>query len=317
MRNFKISLSNDPNFRKKNGSNVKMVVAAIPAYNEEVTIGSVVLKALKHVDKVIVVDDGSSDKTADIARAAGAFVISHDRNKGYGAALKTCFEIARKINADAMVILDADGQHDSDEIPIVLAPVISGEADIVIGSRFINKNINNNIPIYRKIGIRILNLITGVAGKRVSDSQSGFRAYSKRAIDIINLTENGMGAGSEILLLANKNGLKIVEVPIYCRFDIGEPSQNPISHALSVISFLLKFISKERPLLLLGIPGLMLIFVGIFLGFHVIEIYQRTNLLALGTAIMSMLFIVVGTLSVFTGIILRSIKKLMEKINIT
>lgn len=298
--------------KKTGNSDVTVIVAALPAYNEEVAIGSVVLKALKHVDKVIVVDDGSPDKTAEVARLAGALVMRHERHRGYGAALKTCFETARKINADAMVILDADGQHDSDEISIVLAPVISGEADVVVGSRFIGKN-PNKIPTYKKIGIRILNLATRVAGRRVSDSQSGFRAYSKRAITIVDPAESGMGAGSEIVLLAHENGLKIVEVPINCRFDVEGSSQNPISHGLSVISFMLKIVSEKRPLLFFGVPGFILICVGGLLGFHVVEIYQRTQLLTLGTLIITVLLIVIGVLGVFTGIILQSIAKLLSR----
>lgn len=288
-------------------------MAALPAYNEEVTIGSIVLKALKYVDRVIVVDDGSSDGTAEVARLAGAFVVRHKKNKGYGAALKKCFETARMINADAMVILDADGQHNPDEIPILLAPIISGKADVVIGSRFIGSN-QNRIPIYRKIGMRILNLTTRIAGCRTSDSQSGFRAYSKKAITTIDPTQSGMSAGSEILLLAKKNGLKIMEVPINCRFDVKGSSQNPISHGLNVISFLVKLISEKRPLLFFGVPGFILICVGGLLGFYVAEIYQRTHLFAYDTAMVMFLFIVVGILSVFTGIILHSIKRLINRI---
>lgn len=192
-----------------------MIVAALPAYNEEVAIGSVVLKTLKYVDKVIVVDDASSDTTGEIARLAGAFVLRHDKNKGYGGALRTCFEVAKKFDVSAMVILDTDGQHDTSDIPAVLRPIISGEADVVIGSRFIGKN-QDKIPTYRMAGNKILNMAIRVMGVQVTDSQSGFRAYSKKAIDVIDPSENGMSAGSEILTQCYQNGLKIVEVPIHC-----------------------------------------------------------------------------------------------------
>ena len=222
-----------------------IIVAALPAFNEEATIGGIVLKALRYVDKVIVVDDGSSDETSKVASLAGALVKRHERNKGYGAALKTCFETARKIQADGMVILDADGQHDPDEIPIVLAPILSGEADVVIGSRFIFKN-QVEIPIYRKIGIKILNLIMWVLGLEVLDCQSGFRAYIRQAINTIDPKESGMGASCEILLQAHKNGLRILEVPIKCSYNVASSTKNPLSHGLSLLLSLLKLSIRRQ-----------------------------------------------------------------------
>jgi glycosyltransferase involved in cell wall biosynthesis len=220
-------------------------IAVVPAFNEEAAIRSVITRTQKHVDMVIVVDDGSSDKTIEIARSVGAFVIRHVKNKGYGAALKTCFEAARKVNADWMVIIDGDGQHDPDEIPIVLAPIISGEADIVVGSRFINKK-QNNVPIYRKLGIKILNFVTRLVGPEVLDSQSGFRAYSRSAISIIDPTESGMGAGSEILIQGYENGLRIKEVPATCNYQVKGSTGNPVFHGLRVLSSLIRLANKKR-----------------------------------------------------------------------
>ena len=172
------------------------IIAALPAYNEEVAVGSVVLRAGEHVEKVIVVDDGSTDRTKEVAELAGAVVVRHGSNAGYGAAIKSCFQKAKELDADILVILDADGQHDPDEIPHVLQPIYEG-VDIVIGSCFITNG--NSIPAYRKFWMMVLNSATNAGSKnKVSDSQSGFRAYSKNAIGSLRFRRNGMG--TEIFL---------------------------------------------------------------------------------------------------------------------
>jgi glycosyltransferase involved in cell wall biosynthesis len=216
-----------------------MIIAGVPAFNEEATVANVVFQAKAHVSSVIVIDDGSSDRTSEIARLAGAVVVRHKSNEGYGGALKTCFAMARKLHADAMVILDSDGQHDPEEIPIVLAPVTSGKADIVIGSRFIGKY-QNSVPPSRRIGIMLLNFVTSLLGPNVLDSQSGFRAFSARAISLIDPSESGMGAGSEILIQACEKGLKIVEVPTHCSYESRVPLSTTFTRGLEVLLSLVR-----------------------------------------------------------------------------
>ena len=174
-----------------------LMVAAIPCFNEERFIGSVVLTVKKYVDKVVVVDDGSTDASVEIAGGAGAIVHSHDCNKGYGAAIRTCLSRGKELGADVLVIIDADGQHDARDIPRLAKPVLDGEADVVIGSRF--RGEGSNAPLYRRLGQRILNTATSVgSGRKLSDSQSGFRAYSSKALNTLSLTENGMSVSSEM-----------------------------------------------------------------------------------------------------------------------
>lgn len=298
--------------RQINYRNKLKVVAALPAYNEEVAIGSVVLGARNYVDQVVVVDDGSTDRTAEIAEAAGAIVVKHEVNTGYGGAIKGCFEAARTYGADVLVILDGDGQHDPSDIPSLVEPVVQEEADIVIGSRFNGKE--NKIPFYRRLGIKTINIFTNVASNgRVTDTQSGFRAYSRRAIDSLDVRDAGMGVSSEILLLARNNGLSIKEKPIFCRYDVEGSTHGALGHGLSVLYSILKFVELERPVISLGLPGLALILIGLALGYNVVEIYAATSQLAVGSALITVMLIVVGMLAIFVSMVLHAIKITFER----
>jgi len=169
------------------------LVACIPAVNEEKNLARVILLAQRHVDKVIVCNDGSSDLTGEIARRLGAEVIDHEKNMGYGASLRSLFSKARHMNADLMVTLDADGQHDASNIPTLIDPVIQGKADVVIGSRFLNEEGKNNVPTYRRKGIALItSMARTVSFNHITDAQSGYRAYSKKALSLIDPTEFGL-----------------------------------------------------------------------------------------------------------------------------
>jgi len=188
-------------------------VVCIPAYNEEIKIKEVVKKALPYVDKVIVCDDGSTDKTAVLAKKAGATVISHETNLGYGAAISTLFDYCRKNNAEIMVTLDGDGQHNPDQVPDLVNVILKHNVDVVIGSRSLRDD--KDLPSYRRTGIKIItSTINSATNLKVTDSQSGFRAYSRTAIDLIHPSESGMSVSTEILLKISNNGLSMAEVPI-------------------------------------------------------------------------------------------------------
>ena len=209
------------------------VVAVIPCYNTEFHIAEVVTKCLPHVDQVIVVDDGSTDDTAEVARKAGAKVISHERNMGYGGAIKTGFREAQRNGNDIIVTIDGDGQHNPNEIPLLLEPILGGEADLVIGSRFLSNN--HNMPNYRNFGIRVITWLWNVFSKiKVSDSQSGFRTYNKALFKDLTLSENGMSISIEILEKARKKGVTITEVPVSCHYTHSTISLNAIKHGLMV-----------------------------------------------------------------------------------
>ncbi|MFC2027587.1 glycosyltransferase family 2 protein [Chloroflexota bacterium] len=215
------------------------IIAGIPAYNEERFIGEIVYKASQFVDDVIVVDDGSTDHTAEIAEAAGASVIRHDVNRGAGAANKSCFNEARRRNADVLVTLDGDWQHNPDKIPQVAVPVLLGEADLVIGSRFITNH--NHMPAHRKIGNHIITWLCNLGSqKRIGDTQSCFRAYGKKAIHLLNSTEQGFGFSVDLLIQSRVNDLTITEVPISCIYHTTSHTINPIPHGLSVILAVIK-----------------------------------------------------------------------------
>ena len=293
--------------------NRKTIIVALPAYNEEVAIGSVVARCKKYADHVIVIDDGSKDHTAEIARLVGAEVITHEKNGGYGASVKTCFEVAKKRDVEAMVIIDADGQHSPDDIPALINEMIRSKSDIVIGSRFVNGNGKmQKIPAYRKVGMRVLDTATDFGmGYHIADSQSGFRIYSRNAIRNINLDNDGMAAGSEILIQAADKKLKIEEVPINVRYDIDNTSsENPISHGLGVLGNIIRLVSQRRPLLFFCVPGALLIVAGAIFGVIALNIFNMTRDISVIYTVGGAISVMVGIFSIFTGFVLSSIQNL-------
>jgi glycosyltransferase involved in cell wall biosynthesis len=290
-----------------------MILAAIPAYNEEIAIGSVVLRAKKYVDAVLVIDDGSSDATADVAAAAGAVVLRHERNQGKGIAIRDAFLKARELQADILVCIDADGQHNPDEIPRLLDPIRKGEADMVIGSRFLT--IRSRIPAYRRAGQEFLNFLTNrVSHSDVTDSQSGFRAFSRTAIQTLPMDEDGIGIESFLQRAAYDQHLKIMEVPITCRYDVEHASKmGSVRHGFTVINTVLRIVEERRPLLVFGVPGITLFVLGMVLGFWVVSVYSHTHELAIGSALIAVLTVTVGIFSVFVGLMLHAISNVLAR----
>jgi glycosyltransferase involved in cell wall biosynthesis len=286
------------------------IIIGMPAYNEAKYIGSLVLRARRFADEVVVVDDGSTDPTTSIALLAGATVVRHEHNQGYGSTVRTLLNEAKKRDASILVVLDADSQHNPDEIPRLVEGIKSG-ADIVIGSREMQKN---KIAGYRRLGQKVLSRMTGVASRlHLTDTESGFRAYSRKAIDTLELKETGMAVSSEIISAAASKGLEIAEVPISVDYTEDGSTLHPVKHGLGVLNRILVMISERRPLLFFSLFGGISLAIGLATGLVVIwKFYSGTYVLATGLAMVSILFITVGMLTVFTGIILNVLIKRID-----
>ncbi len=220
------------------------VLVGIPAYNEANTIESVVADALAYADEVVVVDDGSSDETAQLAKAAGATVIVHPENRGYGATIQTLFTRAHETGASYLVTLDGDAQHDVSDISTLVEACDDSDASVVIASRFLGGS-RSSIPLYRQFGLAVVNGLSNLAirlrggSTTISDTQSGFRAYDATAIETVADAENiglGMDASLDILFHVVSHGHSIAEVPTTINYNVeGSSTHNPFIHGFSLI----------------------------------------------------------------------------------
>jgi len=291
--------------------NITMNIACIPAYNEEFHIENLVKSTKKYVDSVVVCDDGSTDNTANIAKNAGAVVISHKTNKGYGAAIISLFDYARKNNAEIMITIDGDGQHDPNQIPLLLNTMIQHNVDVVIGSRFLNQN--TEAPGYRQRGIKIITSAANYGTDlKISDSQSGFRAYSNNAINAIHPTEEDMSVSTEILFKISNKGLSLAEVPIVVSYDGDTSEHNPVSHGVSVLANTIKFASIKHPLQFYGIPGIFLVSIGIILGALFLDGYLNNQVILYGMMAGSVVLFLLGSILSVTAVILFSMVNLIR-----
>jgi len=282
------------------------VIAAIPCFNEERFIGSVVLKARSYVGQVLVIDDGSIDNTALVAEKAGATVIRHHSNQGKGMAVSTAFEHAREMGCIALVLLDGDGQHEPADIPSLLRPVLEGEADMVVGSRFLR--IKSRIPRVRALGQRILTFFTNLGSRvKLTDSQSGFRAFSPKAMEALSFAEKGLSVESEMQFLAKDASLRVVEVPVGVGYH-DRARRSPVAHGVGVFNSIMGLISRRFPLFFFGVPGLIALAFGLWQGAKVVQGYDSTGDFYIGPALLAVLLCTVGTLSLFTGLILYTIR---------
>jgi glycosyltransferase involved in cell wall biosynthesis len=242
------------------------VVAVIPAYNEERFIGSIVLKTRQFANQVIVVDDGSTDQTAQLARAAGAIVVSQNGNHGKGTALNAGLQAATELHPDVVVALDADGQHGPEDIPALVAPILGCDPtdgrcssdngstapppkyDLVIGSRYLDDL--SDVPRHRVWGHWAFNLLTRtLSGEPASDSQSGFRAFSRRALEAIDFSSNGFSVESEMQFIAHEHGLKISEAPVTIRYT--DPPKRGVIKQACWVAGIMRPAGSARPLLFL------------------------------------------------------------------
>ena len=288
------------------------ITIGIPAYNEEKNIAKIIIKLKKITDSIIVCDDGSSDMTSEIAKNLGVIVISHKKNMGYGAAIRTIFEKSAEIDSDILVTFDADGQHRIEDVSRVLHPLENNEADIVIGSRFLGKQ--SNVPNYRKLGIKVITQVTNSSIKtKLTDSQSGFRAYSKQVLSKISLSEVGMGISTEILIKASSEGLRITEVPITILYSGDTSTHNPVSHGTSVLFSTIKFTSIEHPLKFYGIPSVIFLTIGVIFTSLAVQYYVDVGRLNTDLTLIGAGTILVGIILLISAILLYSLVSVVRE----
>jgi glycosyltransferase involved in cell wall biosynthesis len=290
------------------------IMVGIPCYNEEVAIGSLVLRASQYADQVVVLDDGSADKTAEVARLAGAHVLVHDANIGKGAALRDLFAYATQSGFGIIVIIDGDGQHNPDDIPKLLDPLLRDEADVVNGSRYLDGKARST-PRYRRFGQVVLDRVIhlGLNGDvTITDTQSGFRAFSIKSAPFFKFNFDKLTIDSEMLMDAANAQLRIKEVGIGVRYDVGRSSEHPVSHGLQVLTGVLRSIEFNSPLLAFTVPGLIFVAVAAGIAAFVIRAYFILGHVVFGPTLLMLLFMLVGTFLVFTGIILHSVAALSD-----
>ena len=288
------------------------VVIGIPAYNEEKNIAKIIVKLQNIANKIIVCNDGSTDLTSEISNKMGAIVINHPKNLGYGAAIKSLFSKARELDADVLITFDADGQHRIEDINKVLEPIEHNNADIVIGSRFLDKKMK--IPAYRKFGINAITKMSNITTKKkITDSQSGFRAYNKKSLQEIIPSDNGMGVSTEILIKANKKSLRVIEVPIIILYEGETSTHNPMSHGISVMLSTMKFISIEHPLKFYGIPGLIFLLTGFIFIIWAIQVYTEYGLIITNITLVGIGATIVAMMFLMTSIILYSLVNVVRE----
>ena len=289
------------------------IIVGIPAFNEEKNIASIITKLSTIADTILVCDDGSTDLTATIAKKIGAVVIKHEKNLGYGAAIRSLFLKAKDLDGDVLVTFDADGQHRIDDIKNVIKPIVNQEADLVIGSRFLDES-EKEVPQYRKVGIKVITKITNASiKKQLTDSQSGFRAYSRKIISELNPSETGMGVSTEILIKASSKNFRIVEVPIKIIYEGNTSTHNPITHGSSVIISTIKYTSLQRPLTFYGIPSVVFLIIGGVFSYLAIQFYVEVGRLNTNLTIMSASTVLIGIVLLITAILLFSLVSIVRE----
>lgn len=290
------------------------IVAGMPMYNEEETIGSVVTRTLRYVDEVICIDDGSSDASARIAEACGATVIRHRVNRGYGGALKTLFLRATELDADALVLLDSDGQHESSDIPKLLQPILDGEADFAIGSRFVDGGGGTDMPAYRRLGIKVITAASNLSSDLgIKDTQSGFRAFSRTALERLRFDSEGMELSLEMLEDAHEKQLRVLEVPTVIRYDVPKGSNfTAVSHGFTVMTWAVLSLSQKKPLLVLGLPGFGLLATGAAMGTRTAQDFTLQLDSIIGAGFSAVWIGLLGLSLMATGLVLQSAQRFLR-----
>jgi len=305
-------MSNDSEGRFPPGK----VMVGMPLYNEEETVGSMVHLAKKYTEIVVCLDDGSSDNSGRIAKNCGAEVHSHRLNRGYGGALKSLFSIAKEKDVDILVVMDSDGQHNPEDIPKLVEPIDNGEADMVIGSRFVSKEGETDMPSYRKLGIKVITTASNLSSNlSIKDTQSGYRAFSRDALEKLRFESEGMELSIEMLDDADEKNIRVKEVPTKMRYDVPKGSNfTAISHGFTVLSYALISLSQKKPILVLGIPGVGLLATGAALGMRAINGVSDYTNVTVGPGITAAWVGVIGISLIFAGVMLQSARSILKRL---
>ena len=289
------------------------ILIGIPAYNEAKNLPKILPELQKFSYKIAICNDGSTDATGEVAEKYGVTVINHSKNLGYGAAVRSLFLKAKDMGCDVLITFDADGQHRIEDINKVVKPIIQKQADIVIGSRFLDGG-EKEVPNYRKVGIKVITKITNASiKKQLTDSQSGFRAYSKKVLCELNPSELGMGISTEILIKASSKDFRILEVPIKIIYGGDTSTHNPITHGSSVLISTIKFTSIQRPLTFYGIPSVIFLIIGTVFSYLAIQYYVEVGRLNTNLTIIGASTVLMGIVLLITAILLFSLVSIVRE----
>jgi len=281
-------------------------IAVIPAYNEEESIAEIVTGTKKHVDKVLVINDGSTDATEKNARKAGAVVYSHPINRGLGPTILDGYREALRMGADIVLQTDADGQYLTTEIPKLLKPVVENRADMSLGSRFAGEI--EHMPGIKKFGNRMFSRFTSfLAGTKITDAQTGFRAMNRELLE--NIIPTGRYTYTqEMIIRASREGYRIQEVPIFfAKRKHGDSRliSNSFSYGSNALSIMVKTFREYHPLKFFGVPGVVFILLGLLLGISLVDVFVKTGTFSGHTAsvMLTVLLIITGGLLISMGLL--------------
>jgi len=293
------------------------ILTAIPAWNERKAIASVVMLAKEHSDAVLVMDDGSTDQTALLAKLAGAEVIQHEENLGKGGALASAMKWANQNDFDIIVFIDGDGQHDPAAIPDLIKPIKNGEVDITIGSRWHHDEGRSQMPFHRVLGNWVLSTTTSLSlSKAIKDSQSGYRAFHMKTLpSFLQSMESGFAVESEMITLADKAGFKWKEIGIKANYgDLDTSTQGPWSHGIKVLGKALRVLRLHKPGRFFGTLSLASFFIAIGIAVWGRFYFPNEPLLPLGALYIVASFTIVGGFFMFSAIMLSGLNRLSDRI---
>lgn len=296
----------------------KVIAVVIPAYNEEYQIGNVIMHLPDFVDHVVVVDDGSIDRTTEIATKQGAIVVSHKNNRGLGAAFQTGINAVLKMNVDIMVNIDADGQFDSNDIEKIISPILNEEADFVTASRFKDKSVYPNMSPVKFYGNRFMSwFISKLTRQKFYDVSCGFRAYSKETLLQLNLFGDFTYTQETFIDLAFKD-LAIIEVPVHVKgkreHGKSRIASNLFRYAFQTTKIIIKTYRDYKPFYLFAWVGMIIFLIGLIFGLFLLHHYILTDSFSphKWAGFVSGFFVIISLIFILIGFILDMFSRMRQ-----